>query len=181
MADQQGLQILLERCARRDHAAFERLYRQTSAKLHSVCRYMMHDDALAEEALQDAYIQIWRDAADYDANRAAPLTWLAVIARHRCLDLLRRRQREVTADAAVFAFQVDEGPGPLELTVQWSDKYALGECLKTLSQQQRLSITLAFFRGLSHQQLSATLATPLGTVKSWIRRGLERLQRCLQL
>lgn len=181
MADNEALTALLKRCARQDHAAFERLYDLSSAKLFSVCRYLLRNDELAEEALQEAYVQIWRDAASFRPERAAAMTWLSVITRHRCLDLLRRRRAETTVDNdAVFDEQIDDDPGPLELTARWAERHALGKCLETLSKQQRESINLAFFRGLSHSELSKALATPIGTVKSWIRRGLERLQRCLQ-
>ena len=106
---------------------------------------------------------------------------MSVIARHRCLDILRRRQtgRSQSDDLSELEL-VDERAGPLELTAHWSDRQALGRCLKALSEQQRLSVTMAFYRGFSHQQLSLYLATPIGTVKSWIRRGLIQLQRCLQ-
>lgn len=171
------LQQLLRACAQGEQQAFAELYQLTAPKLYALCRYMMHDDHLAEEALQEAYEQIWRDAADYNPHRAMALTWMGVIVRHRCLDMLRRRK---PADDLSGIELPDDSAGPLELTIHWADRKALGRCLKTLSEQQRLSITMAFYRGLTHQQLSAYLAIPMGTVKSWIRRGLTRLQKCLQ-
>jgi len=181
--DPELLQKLLRACAQSDHSAFEQLYPLVAPKLFTLCRYMLRDDALAEEALQETFVQIWRDCADYNPHRALALTWMSVIARHRCLDLLRQRQAKFNASLDDDPSQLDvpdEQAGPLELTVHWSDSQALGRCLKTLSEQQRLSITMAFYRGFSHQQLSVYLATPIGTVKSWIRRGLNQLQRCLQ-
>ncbi|MCB1714131.1 MAG: sigma-70 family RNA polymerase sigma factor [Candidatus Competibacteraceae bacterium] len=175
------LQKLLRACAQSDHDAFAQLYQQAAPKLFALCRYMLRDDNLAEEALQETFVQIWRDAADYNPHRALAMTWMSVIARHRCLDLLRRRQATLSLDDDLSQLElVDQAAGPLELTAHWSDRQALGRCLKTLTEQQRLSITMAFYRGFSHQQLSAYLAIPIGTVKSWIRRGLNQLQRCLQ-
>lgn len=175
------LQKLLRACAQSDKSAFEQLYELVAPKLFTLCRYMLRDDSQAEEALQETFIQIWRDAADYNPHRSLALTWMSVIARHRCLDLLRRRQSNLSLDDDLSQLElVDEDAGPLELTTHWSDRQALGRCLKTLSEQQRLSVTMAFYRGFSHQQLSTYLATPIGTVKSWIRRGLTQLQRCLQ-
>lgn len=172
---------LLLRCGRGDHPAFEQLYRLTASRLFALCRRMLRHEELAEEALQESFVQIWRDAGQFDPHRALALTWMGVIVRHRCLDLLRRKRPEVSLeDDGTFIEPADDGPGPLELTLHHADRHALGHCLKTLSEAQRLSITLAFYRGFSHQQLSAYLATPMGTVKSWIRRGLMQLKRCLQ-
>ncbi len=175
------LDELLLQCGRSDHQAFEQLYRIAAPRLFALCRRMLRREELAEEALQESFLQIWRDAAQFDPNRAMAMTWMGVIVRHRCLDLLRRRRPEDSLeDYDTFIEPADDSAGPLELTLRWADHHALGHCLKTLSESQRLSITLAFYRGFSHQQLSAYLATPVGTVKSWIRRGLIQLKQCLQ-
>jgi len=175
------LEQLLERCARDDHAAFADLYKQTSAKLFAICRHMLRDPDLAEETLQESFTQIWRDASNFNRHRATATTWLAVIVRHRCLDQLRQRKREFVPDSeTIFAAQEDTGPGPLETALSWSDQQALKQCFEVLSDEQRNSISLAFMQGLSHQQLSEKLTIPVGTIKSWIRRGMERLKRCLQ-
>lgn len=181
-ADTDQLQTLLLACGRGDHAAFQQLYQRAAPKLFALCRRLLRRDELAEEVLQETFIQIWRDAGRYDPERTLPLTWMGVIARHRCLDLLRRRRHAELSldDEATFVEPVDEGDGPLELVLRIADTHALAQCLRTLSEQQRISITLAFYRGFTHQQLSRYLATPIGTVKSWIRRGLQQLKRCLQ-
>jgi RNA polymerase sigma-70 factor (ECF subfamily) len=172
------LKTLLMDCALGNHAAFERFYRLTSAKLFTLCRQMLRREALAEEALQEAFVQIWRDAATFDPQRSLAMAWVGTIVRHRCLDLLRKRRSEfpLAEDASDI---VDEDAGPLELVAHWSDQYALGNCLQSLSKQQRVSVTMAFYRGLTHQEVSDYLVTPIGTVKSWIRRGLEQLRKCL--
>ncbi|MFO1349290.1 MAG: sigma-70 family RNA polymerase sigma factor [Gammaproteobacteria bacterium] len=181
LMDEGELQTLLTYTARQDHGAFERLYQRVAPKLFGICRQMLRRDDQAEEALQETFVQIWRDARNFDPNRASALTWMAVIARHRCLDLIRRRRPETSLDEdESVAERADDGPTPLETVLQLSENSALKRCMDILTEQQRTSITLAFFRGLSHQELSELLAIPLGTVKSWVRRGLERLQRCLQ-
>lgn len=181
MPQSEVLQALLADCARNDRAAFEQLYRLASPKLFSLCLAMLRRQDLAEEVLQDAFVQIWRDAASYDPGRAAPMTWMGVIVRHRALDLLRRRRPEVSLDEYEgIEEHVDSNPNPMEVVLGLSDNQALKRCLEALPERQRESIVEAFLRGLTHEQLSAVLATPLGTVKSWIRRGLGQLKRCLQ-
>ncbi|TCO80291.1 RNA polymerase sigma-70 factor (ECF subfamily) [Plasticicumulans lactativorans] len=172
------LEALLLACAQGDRAAFRRLYEQTSGRLMALCRRMMHTEEQAEDVLQEAYVQIWRDAASFDPARASAATWLAVLVRHRALDALRRRREEALGDEELAAV-ADETPGPLDLTLAAVDGRRLHLCLDGLGERQRESILLAFLRGLSHPQVSAAMAAPLGSVKSWIRRGLEQLKRCL--
>lgn len=173
------LQALLADCARRDQSAFERLYRLTAPRLFALCISMLRREDLAEEVLQEAFLQIWRDAARFDPNRATAMTWMAVIIRHRALDLLRRRTESRFGEPEGYDAP-DTEPGPLEVLLRGFDNHALELCLEQLSEEQRKSIVLSFFRGFTHQQLSDYLAAPLGTVKSWIRRGLGQLKRCLQ-
>ena len=140
---------------------------------------MLRREDVAEEVLQEAFIQIWRDARNFDRRRASPMTWMSAITRHRALDRLRKKLPEVTLDE-------EQGPAPLmneetiDTVLNWSDNKALSACMGTLSARQKESIALAFFHGLTHQELSHQLETPIGTVKSWIRRGLDRLKRCLE-
>lgn len=176
------LRRLLIGCGNGDQQAFAELYRAAASKLYALCRQMLRRDDLAEDVLQESFAQIWRDAARYKADRSAPLTWMGVIVRHRCIDLLRRQGRHASQslDEAMPAEEpMDQLPGPLELTQRWAENQRLGRCLNQLSESQRVSITLAFYRGYSHSQLSDHLATPVGTIKSWIRRGLKQLQGCL--
>jgi RNA polymerase sigma-70 factor (ECF subfamily) len=181
MSQPEILQALLSDCARNNHAAFQRLYQMTAPKLFSLCLAMLRRQEVAEEVLQDAFVQIWRDAGTFDPSRAAPMTWMAVIVRHRALDRLRRRHPEISLEEhEEFAEQPDDNPGPMEIALNLSENHALRRCLERLSAQQRESISKAFLGGLTHQQLSAALEVPIGTVKSWIRRGLGQLKRCLQ-
>ena len=172
---------LLARCALRDQQAFAALYRESSAKLFGVAVRILRRNDWAEDVLQESYINIWNHAADYATGKSAPLTWMTSIVRNRCLDWLRRPQTEATGeqyDVAVEAWQ-DDAPGPMEQLAASSEAAALARCMQQLDAKQRQSIMLAFFNGLSHSELAAHMKQPLGTVKTWVRRGLERLKTCL--
>lgn len=130
--------------------------------------------------MHEAYLKIWNHAADYQAQKGTPLGWMATILRNSALDLLRKHKREnLISEEPNQEMTADAGPGPLELLAQGQEAKALQHCLEGLQPEQRESITLAFWRGLSHQELARQMKKPLGTVKSWVRRGLERLKRCL--
>ncbi len=181
-ADPDQLSDLLARCALHDQGAFTSLYRSSSAKLFAVAVRITRRRDSAEEVLQEAYVNIWNHSAGYNATKSAPMTWMTAIVRNRALDWLRR-SREVEIDEAehdaLLAATPDESPGPEELLRQSLDAGALAECLKTLTEEQQRSISLAFFKGLSHAELAQQMRKPLGTVKTWIRRGLDRLKICL--
>lgn len=178
--DPGSLQTLIAQCARGDGGAFERLYRQTSAKLFGVAIRIVRREDWAEEVLQESFINIWNHAGGYNAALAAPMTWMTSIVRNRALDLLRRPNLEVPEpDESVIESWQDENPGPLELLMQSSEAKRLARCLKTIDGRQRETIVMAFFNGETHVELAGRLKQPLGTVKTWIRRGLERLRKCL--
>ncbi len=178
------LALLLGRTALADQAAFAELYRQTSSHLYAVALRMLRDKAAAEDALQEAFVSVWHHAGSYVAAKSRPQTWLTSIVRNRCLDLLRRR----VPDTMTLTRDDDEaeidlpatGPTPVELLLSGADAAMVRTCVDTLEGGQKQAIALAFFQGLSHSELAAQLQEPLGTVKSWIRRGLERLKSCLE-
>ena len=173
---------LLAQCALRNQRAFAEFYGLTSAKLFGVALRILRRRDWAEEVLQECYVSIWNHAGDYAVQRSAPLTWMTSIVRNRSLDWLRRPQHEATGeeyDIAVEAWQ-DDAPGPLERLAASSEAAALERCLQQLDGKQRQSIMLAFFHGLSHSEVAGHMKQPLGTVKTWVRRGLERLKGCLQ-
>ncbi|MES9834092.1 MAG: sigma-70 family RNA polymerase sigma factor [Candidatus Thiodiazotropha sp. DIVDIV] len=175
------LEALLAACALSDRKAFARLYRMTSAKLYGVVLRILIRDDLAQDCLQDAYIKVWNNAGSYRAYMAAPLTWMSTIARNQALDLLRKRKREVMdRDDKSMPEQVDGAPLPLEGLSRSDDGRRLEECLGRLKDQQRQVLVLAYFKGLTHDELASHTDTPLGTVKTWIRRGLNQLRRCLE-
>jgi RNA polymerase sigma factor (sigma-70 family) len=183
------LAALLARAGIGDKAAFATLYQRTSAHLFGVVLRINRDRAQAEDILQEVYVNVWRAASGFDAAQSQPLTWLTSIARNRAIDSLRRQQAQPQVqthsasqdeDEDVYDQMADDKPGPLDLLSRASDARALGACMETLGAQQRQSVALAFFDGLSHAEVAEQLRQPLGTVKSWVRRALLSLKACLE-
>jgi RNA polymerase sigma factor (sigma-70 family) len=182
---------LLSRTALGDRAAFAQLYDRTSGHLFAVLLRVQRDRALAEDLLQEVYVNVWRAAGGFDATRSQPLTWLTSIARNRAIDSLRRTQTQpqllsTTRDADddddspdAVERAPDDSPGPLELLGRACDERQLHRCMDGLSASQRQSVALAFYDGLSHAEVAEHLCQPLGTVKSWLRRALQALKQCL--
>lgn len=179
------LAALLGRVALADQRAFEALYGQTSAHLYAVARRILRDPSAAEETLQEAYVSVWHHAGSYDAARSQPITWLTSIVRNRCLDQLRRRDVDTVTLSADEEDQpaldvADDGLTPAELLLRGAEARSVRECVETLEAGAKQAIALAFFQGLSHAEVAAHMKEPLGTIKSWVRRGLERIKRCLE-
>jgi RNA polymerase sigma-70 factor (ECF subfamily) len=175
------LAALLAATARGDRAAFARLYQQSSPKLFGVALRIVRREDWAEDVLQECYVRIWSHAREYRPGIAAPMTWMASIVRNRCLDWLRRPNPEIPdEDGAFVEGTASANPGPLAELERSSDAQALANCLKALEAKQRQAIALAFFEGLSHSELARHMREPLGTVKTWVRRGLLRLKACLE-
>jgi len=179
------LEDLLAGCGRKDEGAFARLYSATSSKLFGVAVRILRREDWAEEVLQDCYVSVWNHAASYSAGLSAPMTWLTSIVRNRCLDWLRRPNREVVLTRPdedgedPLESVASEDPGPLDELARTTEAKALADCLRRLEVKQRQAIMLAFYEGLSHSELASHMQQPLGTVKTWVRRGLERLKGCL--
>ena len=174
------LKPLLARVALKDRQAFRQLYDASSSHLLGVLMRITRNQSQAEDALQDAFVQIWNRAGDYNAEKAQPLTWMAAIARYRALDAIRRVEREVSSDPDMeqnIPDPSDEGFAGFEA---WDRAKDLQHCLQTLSEEARESIMRAYIEGYSHSELSELTNTPLGTVKSWIRRGLAQLRDCME-
>lgn len=172
--------MLIVGTAKQDRGAFARLYQASAGKLFSVCLNILGSRAQAEEALQDAYVNVWRNAGAFDPAKGTAMTWLITLARYRALSLRRKAGREIPADIeAEFANLSDPAPGPLAEAMRGSEAAALHACLDELEGQPREAILLAYFRGLTHQELARHMSVPLGTVKSWIKRSLARLKGCL--
>ena len=181
----------LSRAALGDRAAFKRLYEQTSGHLFAVLLRIQRDRTIAEDLLQEVYVNAWRAAGSFDASQAQPLTWLTHIARNKAIDSLRRAQAQPRLESVhadddenerpdLDQRMADDGPGPAELLERASDARQLTHCMESLSAQQRQSVALAFFDGLSHAEVAEQLRQPLGTVKSWVRRALLSLKTCLE-
>ncbi len=179
-APQDDLMRLLGRVANQDRTAFQHLYQQMSARMFGLCQRLAGQQELAEEALQDAFIRIWHHASEYHSERGSPVTWMMTIARYRTLDLMRARKVRRSAGESALEQLEDERSSPLEESMKMDGSEALTGCLEELSESQRDSILLSYYRGFTHEELSSALSTPIGTVKSWIRRGLLALKRCLE-
>ena len=185
------LSRLLGRAGLGDRAAFATLYERTSSHLLGVVLRIQRDRAQAEDILQEVYVNVWRAAQSFDAAQSQPLTWLSSIARNRAIDSLRRTQTQPKFRSTISSTTLDEetdvydtvasdAPGPLDLLSRASDARALSSCMQGLSAQQRQSVALAFFDGLSHAEVAERMRQPLGTVKSWVRRALITLKGCLE-
>ena len=177
--DQDHLAALLGRAALGDRAAFAEIYRATSAKLFGVSLRIVRERPLAEEALQDSFVNIWNHAADYARAKSAPLTWMTAIVRNRSLDIVRRAREEPDIDEQLTAALADESAAPARDAEARSDAHSIRDCFQGLDAEQRQTIALAFYHGLTHSELAAHLRRPMGTVKTHIRRGLARLRDCL--
>ncbi len=175
---------LLSRVAMGDQAAFGDLYGETSAHLYGAALRILREPAAAEEILQEAYVNVWHHAGSYEVAKSQPLTWLTTIVRNRCLDQLRRRELETVTltpdddDAPEYDVPSD-ALTPAEMLLAGAEAASVRDCVEALDAGPKQAIALAFYRGLSHAELAAHLREPLGTVKSWVRRALERLKNCL--
>lgn len=175
------LKAAMARLAGGDRAALEQVYRMTSVKLFGICLRILGDRKEAEDALQEVYVNLWRRADRYDPQRASPIAWLAVFARNRAIDRLRsgRVQREA-APLEAAAEVADAAPLAEDLLIDAERKARVHHCLGELDNNQRDNIRAAFFDGRTYAELAEAGGVPLGTMKSWIRRGMQRLKTCLE-
>lgn len=170
---------LMHAVAAGDRKALADLYGRTSGKLYGICIRLLGSEPEAEDVLQDVYLTVWNKAESFDRDKASPITWLAVLARNKAIDRLRRKALPTTTmDEAPNL--VDNAPSALDVLERDEDQRRLVGCLDELDEQQRASIRSAFLDGASYPQLAEREQVPLGTMKSWIRRGLLRLRGCLE-
>ena len=169
---------LIRGCAFGDRAALQRIYERWSARLYGIALRVTGQPALAADATQDAFVQLWRNADRFDPTRGSASAWLIALTRYRALDLIRRRGREPLL--AEPPEQIDDAPDALALLTRSAEGAALHRCLDQLDPERRRAVVLAFVDGLSHGELAQTLRVPLGTAKSWIRRSLLSLRACLE-
>lgn len=180
----QQLTHWLTSVAKKDTQAFRSLYDASSPKLFGFLLRILVKRELAEEALQESFISIWNNAASYQPHLAAPMTWMTTIVRNKAFDLLRRLDHAVEIDTDSFDSEVINAmestaktPGEaLQLT---QDAQDLARCFTNLEGMQKQAIVLAYYHDASHSEIAGQLMLPVGTVKTWIRRGLERLRICL--
>ena len=176
----QQLQSLLDRCAAADPSALERLYELVSPLLFACLTRILRRRALAEEALQDVFVSIWQRAGQFQTSRGRPMAWMMSIARYRAIDLLRH-ERSAPVLVPELPERADSADDSKDDSAPWIPAAGLLErCLSLLSDQQRSCLELAYVGGNSHEDISRLTGNPLGTVKSWIRRGLQSLRKCLE-
>ena len=173
------LAALFPAIASGDRLAFARLYERTSAKLYGVALRLLRSETEAEEVLQDVYVSVWRNAGRFQAERASPITWLAVMARNRAIDRIRGR-KPAAASLDEAGDPASDDLNALELLEHADDRQRLGHCLDQLDESPRRAIVSAFLDGASHSQVAALEDVPLGTMKSRIRRALIALRLCLE-
>jgi RNA polymerase sigma-70 factor (ECF subfamily) len=176
---EQELAGLIQLCAGKDARALERLYRLTSPVLFGCLMRMLRRRALAEEALQEVFVSIWQRAGQYQRARGNVLAWMTTIARYRAIDLLRHERGAPLAMADLPDLpEVNDEPSAVDALAAPPD--TIERCMRQLSGEQQRCLQFAFVNGRSHQEISQLTGNPLGTVKSWIRRGLFSLRECLE-
>lgn len=169
---------LLQGCAAGDRRAFRQLYDAWSPRLHGIALHITRQPSLAADATHDAFVQVWQRAGRFDPARGNAEAWLVSLVRYRALDIQRRRGREIPGYEPPE--EPDDSPDALSRMVETAEGAALRHCLDALDPDRRRIILLAYVEGLSHSVLAERLRLPLGTVKSWIRRGLTSLRGCLE-
>lgn len=174
------LAAALARVAGGDRDALRIVYQDTSAKLFGVCLRILNDRGEAEDVLQDVYLTLWRKASSFDPARASPITWLVAIARNRCIDRLRAAAPRRRVEPIEAAEEVrDPAPAASDLLEASQQSGRLRMCLEQLESRQSTAIRAAFLDGHTYEELAERMNVPLGTMKSWIRRGLLKLRDCL--
>jgi RNA polymerase sigma factor (sigma-70 family) len=178
------LKTWLSHCALGNQKSFEALYKNASPQLYAVALKCLRRADWAEDILQESFVRIWHHAARYDSTLSAPMTWMTNITRNLAIDLLRRKREEPLPENADSGYDAgepaDTGPGPLDQLALMQDKQKLADCLDVLDGNQRQSIAITYFQGLSNTEVATQMRQPLGSIKSWIRRGMEQLRRCLE-
>ncbi|MEW4448685.1 sigma-70 family RNA polymerase sigma factor [Qipengyuania sp. JC766] len=176
-----ALKAAMLRIAKGDTDALEQVYRATHMKLFGICLRILGDRKEAEDALQDVYVTLWRRADRYDAERASPITWLATFARNRAIDRLRTGKVRRGAVPLEEAGRIeDDTPSADQRMIDAERSARIHSCIEELENRQRDAIRSAYFEGRTYAELATKVDVPLGTMKSWIRRGLMKLRTCME-
>ncbi len=172
------LQELMRGVVRRERAAFAALYDRTAPQLFGIALRILRQREEAEDVLQETFVAVWDRAASFDPARGSVMTWLITVLRHRAIDRRRRRahlEDRTGSEADLLALTATA----TDDTDRAAALAALQKCLAELEDRPRRAVLLAYAYGYTHEELAKRLTTPIGTVKSWVRRSLERLKRCL--
>lgn len=180
MKDMDQIAALIEACGRGEKYGLEQLHRLEAARMIGIAERILRRRALAEEAMQDSFVLAWRHAGTFDRRLGSGRAWLYAVLRHRALTLLRQEARtDLSGDDSRFEGMSEEDD-PEMLLGKLDDASRLKHCLHLLEPKRRAAIVLAFAHGLTHGEIAERIKMPLGTLKSWIRRGLQNLKECLQ-
>lgn len=180
LLDNTALEALLRRCAERDQSALGTLYENVGPQLMAILMRILRNRALAEDALQDVFLRIWQQAAQFDELRGRAMAWMVSIARNRAIDMQRATRVTVMLDAAELAGAKQlQVIGESDSAEFGAARRALRRCLETLGAAQRQCVILAYQHGLTQERISQSIGQPLGSVKSWVRRGLQSLRTCM--
>jgi RNA polymerase sigma-70 factor (ECF subfamily) len=171
--------VLLQRVATRDREAFSALYAATSAKLYGIIVRIVKRREIADEILQEVYVQIWQRAGQFDAAKGSPITWMVAIARNRALDEARRKKAVSIEDTPEALDVASDEEYPLDRVERSQQLLRLSQCLEALDNNRRDVVLLAYREGMSRQALGQRFSRPPATIKSWLRRSLLQLRDCL--
>ncbi len=174
-----SLDEALRRCAAGDRAALRAIYDAEAPRMLGVALRLLRRRALAEEAVHDAFVQIWQRSGSFDPARGEARTWIYAVLRHRALNILRGETRTDLVEDFEPMGLTSEDESPEAVVQRLSDAGALRRCLERLEPLRRQALLLAYVQGLSHGELAGRLGVPLGTMKSWIRRSLLALRECM--
>ena len=191
--DTLSLQELIRVAAQGDHAGFAQLYARTHTHLFGVAVRILGNGQAAEDVLQEAYVSVWKNASGYRSEIGGqtiqPMTWLIAIVRNKALDALRLRTRrkesasshdgDLSEDSSANPDDTSAHPSAMQLLEQATQTLHIADCMQALEGSYRQSLALAYYQGLSHSEVATQMGAPLGSVKAWIRRGLEKLKNCL--
>ncbi|MFT6605044.1 MAG: RNA polymerase sigma-70 factor (ECF subfamily) [Halocynthiibacter sp.] len=178
MAQLREIEEMIARTARGDRNAFSQLYSATSAKLFGVCLRVLKDRGEAEDALQDIFVKIWQNADRYTSGGLSPMTWLITIARNGAIDRLRKRRMD-TGAADVIEAMPDSAPGPESSAIARGEAGRIVFCLGTLEEERAEAVRRAYLEGETYADLAARFDVPINTMRTWLRRSLQKLKDCM--
>ncbi|NVK33408.1 MAG: sigma-70 family RNA polymerase sigma factor [Rhodobacteraceae bacterium] len=173
------IEKLISRCALNDRAAFTDLYKATSSKLFGVVLRILKNKAEAEEALQEIYIKIWNNASMFASNAYSPMSWLIVIARNHAIDIVRVRKPDTVDIEETFDI-ADDKKTPEDEAINSSEGGRIDNCLSELDVNRAQAVRQAYVEGYSYDELAAAFEVPVNTMRTWLRRSLASLKKCLE-
>ena len=179
MSGDNDIRELIALCGLKNRAAFVQLYHQTSAKLFGVVLRILKNRSDAEDALQEVYVKIWNNADKFAGDHYSPMSWLIVVARNHAIDIIRAR-KPGSADIDEVPDLSDDRKTPEEEVINASEGERINNCLSELDQQKADAVRGAYVEGYSYEELAERYSVPLNTMRTWLRRSLISLRKCLE-